>query len=335
MSRRKYGFTLIELLVVIAIIAVLIALLLPAIQQAREAARRTQCANNLKQIGLALHNYESSHDTFPMGDCSVNLGVGDVPQASIHAYLLPFLGSENNYDTFNFSLQVNAANPEARVQVIPIYQCPSDPGGDRHMVANVIDSASANYMQNLGSHANHAGYVVSGSPLPRTSDHGPFWRNSLFRISDFQDGTSKTALFAEIKKGPNHTASTMVVPAGHRDDLRVATNVSATWTGDDLLYPPETCENRATAAWMYRGLQYYRGLLVATYYNHTMPPNALRRDCVTSSLTQGHMAARSYHPGGVNFLLADGAVRFVSDSVEADVWRALGTPSGGEVMGEY
>lgn len=157
----------------------------------------------------------------------------------------------------------------------------------------------------------------------------------MFRISDFVDGTSKTAVFAEIKKGPNHTASTMVVPAGSPDDFRVATNVSGTWTGEDLLEPPAACENRATPAWMYRGLQYYRGLLVATYYNHTLPPNATRRDCITSGLYQGHMAARSYHPGGVNFLLADGSVRFVSDSVESSIWRAIGTPNNGEVFGEY
>ena len=136
-NRRSVGFTLIELLVVIAIIAILIALLLPAVQQAREAARRTQCKNNLKQIGLALHNYESTFTTFPMGDCSVNFGAGEVPQASVHAYILPYLEGSNNYSTFNFNFQVNgnANNTQARIQFIPSFHCPSDPGGTRYLVA--------------------------------------------------------------------------------------------------------------------------------------------------------------------------------------------------------
>ena len=333
----RNGFTLIELLVVIAIIAILIALLLPAVQQAREAARRTQCKNNLKQIGLALHNYESTYTLFPMGDCSVNYGAGELPQASVHAYLLPFIDGSNNYNTFNFSYQVNgnAINTNARIQFIPSYHCPSDPGGNRNLVANLIDAASANYMQSLGSIASQAGYVVSGTPIAKTSDHGAFYRNSNTRLRDFTDGTSNTAIFSEIKKGPNNTTSFLVVPAGDQRDFQVATYSTSVWTGNDLYYPPADCENRSGNAWAYRGLQYYRGLMVATYYNHTLTPNAKRRDCIISALYQGHMAARSYHVGGVHALLADGGVRFVSDNVDGNVWRAVGTPQKGEVNGEY
>lgn len=190
-------------------------------------------------------------------------------------------------------------------------------------------------MQSLGAHASHAGYVVSGVTQPKTQHHGPFWRNSSTRIRDITDGTSNTALFGEIKKGPNYTGSLLAVPAGSVDDFKVATRTSSVWTGNDLLAPPAECENRATSAWMYRGLQYYRGLFVATYYNHTMTPNARLRDCVMSGLYQGHMAARSYHTGGAQICLADGSVRFASDNVDLNVWRAIGSMGNGEVIGEW
>lgn len=340
-GRRRDGFTLIELLVVIAIIAVLIALLLPAVQQAREAARRTQCKNNLKQIGLALHNYESTYTTFPMGDCSVNLGVGDIPQASVHAYILPYLDGSNNYSTFDLNYQVNgnAVNTQARIQNIPSYHCPSDPGQRQGLIANLINAASTNYMQSLGAHSDHAGYVVpavTGVTVPRTPLHGVFSRNSRTRMGDIIDGTSNTSMFAEIKKGPNNTTSFLIVPAGDSRDFSVATNFTAgAWTGNDQLSPPAACENRAGNAWAYRGLQYYRGLLVATYYTHTLVPNARLRDCINSSLWQGHLAARSYHLGGVHTVLADGSVRFVSENVDGSVWRSVGSIASGEVTGEF
>jgi type II secretory pathway pseudopilin PulG len=326
---------LIELLVVIAIIAILVAMLLPAVQQVREAARQAQCKDHLHQIVIALHNYESALSVFPMGDCSANSGAGDVPQASVHAYLLPFIEGGNNYRTFDLRYQVNgnSANQQARVQDIAVYHCPSDPGPSQALVASIIQSATANYMQSLGSHANQAGYVVSGTPLAKTQHHGPFFRNSSTRMRDFTDGTTYTAVFAEIKKGPNAATSTAVVAAGTPDDLRVATNVSGTWSGNDLLAPPAACENRATPAWMYRGLQYYRGLLVATYYNHTQPPNSRFRDCVNGNLYQAHVAARSYHPGGANVALGDGVVKLVGENIDRNVWSAAGTLANGEVPG--
>lgn len=326
---RRRGFTLVELLVVIAIIGILVGLLLPAVQAAREAARRMQCSNNLKQMGLATLNYESTHKKLPPGDCT-NLVGGEIPQASTQPYILPFLEGGNNYNTFDFSYQVNgnAANVQARIQIIPSYHCPSDPGPNRNLVASLIDAASANYMQCLGATAD-------SRPGTATQFHGMFFRNSATKLGSITDGLSNTAMFAEIKKGPNAPGSLLAVAAGTPDDFRVATRVVSTgWTGNDLFVPPADCENRATTAWMYRGLQYYRGLMVATYYNHTLPPNAKLRDCVVSSLNHGHVAARSYHTGGVNYVRGDGSVHFASDSIDAVTWRAMGSMSGGEVFSE-
>ena len=350
---RKRGFTLIELLVVIAIIAVLIALLLPAVQQAREAARRTQCKNNLKQIGLALFNYESTFSIFPMGDCTYNFGAGEIPQATVHMYILPFLDQGNAYNANNFNMQVNgnSAASEAleRTLVVPGFNCPSDPMQRINNVAQLVTAASTNYMQCLGSSANMAGFITTvGNPattIPATPMHGVFYRNSNTRIGDISDGTSNTALFSEIKLGPNNgnaaqsgSASLAIVAAGDPNDFRVATAppTGTVWTGTDLLFPNASqCENRALPAWAYRGLEWYRGLVVATYYNHTLTPNARFRDCIARTTYQGHMAARSYHIGGVHCLLADGSVRFVSDNVDAIVWNGVGTKANGETVSDF
>lgn len=179
------------------------------------------------------------------------------------------------------------------------------------------------------------GATADQRPASPTRYHGAFFRNSKTRLRDVTDGLSNTAMFAEIKKGPNGATSQAVIAAGTPDDFRVATAPTATaWTGNDLLYAPVDCEIRTTNAWLYRGLQYYRGLLVATYYNHTLTPNARKRDCIISGLAHGHMAARSYHPGGVGYVRVDGSVHFASDSVDDAIWRAYGTIGNGEVISE-
>ena len=351
---KKRGFTLIELLVVIAVIAVLIALLLPAVQQAREAARRTQCKNNLKQLGLGVLNYESDFTVFPPGDCTRNWGSGEIPQASVHCYLMPYLEQANLYNELNFLAQINAAstaaNKDAKVKIVSAFHCPADSNPPVNNVAGAnILSESCNYMQCLGAVSTHAGVyltagtgsvkgsvITAGTNLqPETQLHGVFFRNSSVRTRDITDGMSNTAILAEIKTGPNGTSSYAKPPVGDPKDFTVATSASINWTGSDQLFPPAECESRARNAWAYRGLQWYRALMVATYYNHTLTPNAPYRDCISTNLYQGHLAARSYHVGGVNCALADGSIRFVSDNIDANVWRAVGTKSNGEVVGEF
>jgi prepilin-type N-terminal cleavage/methylation domain-containing protein/prepilin-type processing-associated H-X9-DG protein len=324
--RNNRGFTLVELLVVIAIIGILVALLLPAVQAAREAARRIQCTNNLKQIALATLNYESTHRRLPPGDGDDPRQPGDQPQASTHAYILPFLEGGNSYALFNFSIQVNAHQPEARIQIIPSYTCPSDPQQVRNLVAGIIDASSTNYMQCLGSTPDQHGVL-------QREFAGVFYRNSYTKLGAIIDGLSNTAMFSEIKKGPNNMSGSLaVIPAGSPDDFRVATWDQSAWADSDLVSPPPACEVRSNRAWMYRGLQYYRGLLVATYYTHTLGPNAKLRDCISGNIYVGHLASRSYHPGGVNTVFCDGSVHFFSNSIDLVTWRAIGTRGGGEVV---
>ncbi|MFM7922327.1 MAG: DUF1559 domain-containing protein, partial [Planctomycetaceae bacterium] len=157
---------------------------------------------------------------------------------------------------------------------------------------------------------------------------------------DFVDGLSNSGMFAEIILGPSNGSPTSgVVAAGTPQDLWVATNLPfATWdaspTGDTI--PVAACDNRATSAILYRGKQYYRGVVVATFYSHTMTPNSRLRDCIRSvGFDRGHLATRSFHTGGSQLVLGDGSVRFVSENVDIRVWRAVGSINGNEVVSEW
>ena len=226
------GFTLIELLVVIAIIAVLIALLLPAVQQAREAARRSQCKNSLKQIGLALHNYHDNHNGFPQGWIGVNASgqpyVDGGNGWGWAARILPQMDQAPLFNSINFSLPMtNAVHAAARVTPLPIYRCPSDIGDAVWTITDsggnaLLQLASANYVGSFG--ISDVDNCV-GQPAPfRCAGEGALFHNSFVRMADFTDGTSSTFLAGEHKTNITldwHSTWLGVVPNGKYAYVRI------------------------------------------------------------------------------------------------------------------
>src|SRR5262245_17652869 len=263
--RDRRGFTLIELLVVIAIIAILIGLLLPAVQKVREAAARMKCSNNLRQMGLAAHNYESTFQTLPPG-------AGPTPannpaansRASVQAVILGYVEQANIYNLFNLTQDVNAhaSNANARVQQVPIYVCPSDPSQ-----ANQGGAGKSNYFGNIGAQAYVAGSQTSplGGTFYYIPKNGAQYDPKGFRITEILDGTSNTAMFAEILRG-NNVAGTY-----EPQDVRLVTFANP--AVDDLT-PPASCNATSGSAVRYAGLQYYRNFIATSLYTHAQVTNS-------------------------------------------------------------
>jgi prepilin-type N-terminal cleavage/methylation domain-containing protein/prepilin-type processing-associated H-X9-DG protein len=321
-ARRYRGFTLIELLVVIAIIAVLIALLLPAVQAARAAAKRIQCVNNLKQLGLAMHNYHDTLGTFPIGLMGFRspkavANANRYPDGSTASncrrtwawLILPYIEQSTLANAINYSLPFNNHAHDTAVRIIPAtFLCPSDPN------MGFVDVGSypvrkVNYMANWGN--THYFQASQNNPFagPLFANEmlsflgAPFSIDSSFGVQNITDGTSNTLLMSEVKVGlPDGTKQ------DHRGDVFNDDYNGAMFNG--YTAPNSTFPDYASG-----GCQY---------------PFSSNPPCVSKTPTFN--AARSYHPGGVNATMADGSVKFFKDSISVPIWRGLSTTQGGEII---
>jgi prepilin-type N-terminal cleavage/methylation domain-containing protein/prepilin-type processing-associated H-X9-DG protein len=315
MSHRRSAFTLIELLVVIAIIAVLISLLLPAVQSAREAARRIQCVNNEKQIGLAMHNYVSSNNALPASEMQF-LGLANGSNYSAMSQALPFMEQSSLYNAINFSLfDVDPSNSTAMVTSINGLICPSDTYNP-----SPTYGAQTNYMADMGS-----GIVWQASLPPNTAlppPNGVFYGNSATRIAEITDGLSNTGFYSERIVGDGTTG--IISPIAD-----VFFDPGAPLTPDDAMAQCQALNiyNPANQIPMVMGVPWIDGQHIML---HVTPPNT--RSCGFFIVNRAVIPPSSNHPGGLNLLFGDGSVRFIKNSVSLQTWRALGTRNGGEVI---
>lgn len=351
---KPKGFTLIELLVVIAIIAVLISLLLPAVQSAREAARRAQCVNNLKQIGLALHNYHSTHDSFPPG-ASVTMSA--LPSTfyqwnnwSAQSLLLGFTEQTQLYNAANFNFAVwhrgrtpmgYAANLTVFNSKVAQYLCPSDGQAGK--------SNTNSYFASVGPNTQASGMSsINGSTGQATKGGSPglFCYSWNYGIRDCTDGSSNTIAFAEALVSPQGSTKMtrrtgMVNVSGSRyyhafDTPARTRNTMALIANCDRKWPSTTSAggdfpNSIGARWS-------MGVMGWTMFSTILTPNekpysACRVGCPRCGIDNTNiMSATSEHPGGVNVCMGDGSVKFIKNSINRQTWVALGTKAGGEVL---
>jgi prepilin-type N-terminal cleavage/methylation domain-containing protein/prepilin-type processing-associated H-X9-DG protein len=327
MTGARKAFTLIELLVVISIIAVLIALLLPAVQAAREAARRAQCTNNLKQLGLAMHNYLSANNSFPIGRMGryysypLDSNGYNNSRRSWAFMILPYIEQASLSNAINFNLSFYVPqNTTAIRTTVGTFDCPSDPGS-----ANVEDPGAVtqrvkgNYAVNWGNlhydQDQSPTATNSTQPNPYNGPAGsvqylaaPFTPNQARGVQSFTDGTSNTVLMSEVIN-PFNTGSV----TDHRGDVYNDDRNCAMFMAYTQPNSPVPDQLPAPS-----------GLNYCAYPNGSNPP------CNGSS--PAFNAARSFHSGGVNAMLADGSVRFIKTSINILVWRSMATISAGEVI---
>ena len=340
--RRSLGFTLVELLVVIAIIGVLIALLLPAVQYAREAARRTQCANNLKQIGLAIHNYLDAYTRFPYaGSYPANGTASD--SWSCYTRLLPYIERENTALLVNFSVAANTQDEVTR-QRINTFICPSEMNDKLKEATSTTGAGAINrFVHTYG--ANVGTWMVWD---PNTGQGGdgaiPYISQNTRPLNPgaFTDGLSKTIAYAHVKALTYNRVSNLSLAAGLQLPPDVASALSAAYGGGGTLndtVPASGHTSWTEAQTFHTGCTFVftpntKMIVIGTSGNEQdIDQLSSREGSSATRISYDTVISRSYHPGGVTVLLMDGSVQFVSDSVDLGVWRAAATRAGGETAG--
>lgn len=319
-SVDRRAFTLVELLVVIAIIGVLVGLLLPAVQAAREAARRMSCSNNLKQLGLAMHNYHDTHRRFAPAGLHIRDGHGASATSSSwgHSWvvmLLPFFEQGNLHDQYDFNLtrSRDGVNRDVVAVEIASLKCPSD-GGRKEPWSNTASYARGNYAVNCG-----VSNAFSRGNFDMKMERGPFSNARAYgaTMADIEDGTSNTLLLGEIIAGDRSgdVRGAWAYPTGvyfcggapHYSDPRLQLRMNGNALNNDLRDQPSRCS----------------------------ADGADRHLRCTSGGSRAFQTARSKHPGGVQFTLADGSTRFIAETLEFETWLRLLAQADNQVIGEF
>ncbi|TWT60596.1 DUF1559 domain-containing protein [Rubinisphaera italica] len=312
-KQKILGFTLIELLVVIAIIAILVALLLPAVQQAREAARRSSCKNNMKQLGLALHNYHDTFNTFPPASIRTPTANGishwSTSMIGWQARILGFMEQSALYDMIDWEIYTGNSGPNntvVRGTEVAAYRCPSDPGNRGKTGQTTY--APTNYVACTGT----SGSYGAGGTVFQNNGFTVMYQNSKTLMRDITDGTSNTMIIAECLVGSE------------------ALGANATGTAPALV-----CDGTGSVTKDRAYSWFYANAMPNWSFGTIIGPNSKITECRSSTGGPAVLGARSQHKGGVQILLGDGGVRFVSENIDLATWQNLGHMSDGNVLGEF
>ncbi len=334
-ATARSGFTLIEVLVVVGIIGILVGLLLPAVQQAREASRRAACSNNLKQLGLATHNFAATNNGFPCG-ATIRELQGRFSLGSLHCQLLEYAELAPVANSINFSISIadfqangrptiEPTNTTSAIQSISVFLCPSDP------LARGQSYGCLSYRGNDG--LDEYQLSVGATPgLVNRVETGAFgYGGKVLPIAEFLDGLANTVAFGEKKVGSGVTGYSPSLD--WIDGIRIgSTPISA----DEIVTicsnldwkQSEASQTDSGRFWILYGARY------STFFMN-LPPNSLIPDCGNHHNNGcGLFTARSYHPGGVNCAMADGSVRWIKATASLPVWRALGTRAGNDIVSD-